>query len=218
MCHSPRPGPCCEDDRVSNAERPSLRERKKEQVRRQFQRIALELFDERGFEDVTVDDIADRAEISRSTFFRYFPTKEDVLIGRADEHLVELRDAFVARPTDEPVLRSLRLSIQALAASYEDDRPDFVAMRHISRDHPSILARGLEHQAVWEEAFAELLAERLGSDASTDLRPKVIASAVMAAIRVALNEWLDSDTRTDLHEILGEAFDVLGDGLGSALR
>lgn len=195
---------------MSNADRPSLRERKKEQVRRQFQRTALELFDEQGFENVTVDDIAERAEISRSTFFRYFPTKEDVLIRRADEHLVELRDAFVARPSDEPVLLSLRAAIQALAASYEDDRADFVAMRRISRDHPSVLARGLEHQAAWEEAFAVLLAERLDADASTDLRPRVIAGAVMAAIRVSLNEWLDADVRTDLHEILGEAFDVLG--------
>lgn len=196
----------------------SLRERKKEQVRRQFQRIALELFDERGFEQVTVDDIAERAEISRSTFFRYFPTKEDVLIGRADEHLEELRDAFVARTADEPVLRSLRHSLEALAASYQADRADFVAMRRIAQDHPSILARGLEHQAAWEATFADLLADRLQGAAEPDLRARVVAGAVMAAIRVAVDEWLAEDGSQDLQALIGEAFDVLGDGLVRALR
>ncbi|MCO8126590.1 TetR family transcriptional regulator [Acidimicrobiia bacterium EGI L10123] len=196
----------------------SLRERKKQQVRRRFQRIALELFDERGFEHVTVDDIAERAEISRSTFFRYFPTKEDVLIGRADEHLEELRDAFVARAPDEPVLRSLRHSLEALAASYEAERSDFVAMRRIAQDHPSILARGLEHQAVWEETFAELLADRLQDTTGPGLHSRVVAGAVMAAIRVAIDEWLAEDGSRDLQALIGEAFEVLGDGLFRALR
>ena len=196
----------------------SLRERKKQQVRRRFQRIALELFDERGFEHVTVDDIAERAEISRSTFFRYFPTKEDVLIGRADEHLQELRDAFVARTPDEPVLRSLRHSLEALAESYQADRDDFVAMRRIAEDHPSILARGLEHQAVWEDTFADLLAHRLQDGDGPDLRSRVVAGAVMAAIRVAIDEWLAEEGSQDLQALIGEAFDVLGDGLIQALR
>ncbi len=203
---------------MSDSGKVSLRERKKQQVRRRFQRIALELFDERGFEHVTVDDIAERAEISRSTFFRYFPTKEDVLIGRADEHLEELRDAFVARAPDEPVLRSLRHSLEALAASYEAERSDFVAMRRIAQDHPSILARGLEHQAAWEETFAELLADRLLDTAGPGLRSRVVAGAVMAAIRVAIDEWLAEDGRRDLQALIGEAFEVLGDGLVQALR
>jgi len=203
---------------VSDSGKVSLRERKKQQVRRRFQRIALELFDERGFEHVTVDDIAERAEISRSTFFRYFPTKEDVLIGRADEHLDELRDAFVARAPDEPVLRSLRHSLEALAASYEAERSDFVAMRRIAEDHPSILARGLEHQAAWEETFAELLADRLQDTAGPGLRSRVVAGAVMAAVRVAIDEWLAEGGSRDLQALIGEAFEVLDDGLVQALR
>ena len=203
---------------MSDSGKVSLRERKKQQVRRRFQRIALELFDERGFEHVTVDDIAERAEISRSTFFRYFPTKEDVLIGRADEHLDELRDAFVARAPDEPVLRSLRHSLEALAASYEAERSDFVAMRRIAEDHPSILARGLEHQAAWEETFAELLADRLQDTAGPGLRSRVVAGAVMAAVRVAIDEWLAEGGSRDLQALIGEAFEVLDDGLVQALR
>lgn len=197
---------------------PSLRERKKQQVRRRCQRVALELFEERGFEQVTVDDIADRAEISRSTFFRYFPTKEDVLIGRADERLDELRDAFVARPSEEPVLRSLRHALEALAESYEADRSDFVAMRRISADHPSIMARGLEHQAAWEQTFADLLADRLPGPAGSGLRARVVAGAVMAAVRVAVDEWLADDGDEDLRVLIGEAFDVLGDGFVRTLR
>ncbi|MDZ7675600.1 MAG: TetR family transcriptional regulator [Acidimicrobiales bacterium] len=194
---------------------PSLRERKKERTRLEFQRIALQLFDQYGFEHVTVDDIAERAEISRSTFFRYFPTKEDVLVGRGDEPLAELRDAFVARPDDEPVLRSLRHAVQALAVGYEDQRGDFVAIRRITRDHPSLLARGLEHQAQWEETFAELLGRRMGSGADASLRDRVVAGAVIAAIRVALDEWLeDRDERRSLETTIGEALDVLGEGLG----
>ena len=203
---------------MSAGEQRSLRERKKERTRREFQQIALELFEERGFEDVTVDDIAERAEISRSTFFRYFPTKEDVLIGQTDEHLAELRDEFVRRPADEPVLRSLRHAVGALAESYERGRRELTAIRRIAEAHPSVLARGLEHQATWEEAFAELLAERMAGGTSTDLRARVVAAAVMACIRVALDEWSETDTGRDLDELLGDAFDVLGEGLGSALE
>lgn len=198
---------------------PSLRERKKERTRLEFQRIALELFDEHGFEHVTVDDIAERAEISRSTFFRYFPTKEDVLVGRGDEPLAELRDAFVARPEEEPVLRSLRHAVQALAVGYEDQRADFVAIRRITRDHPSLLARGLEHQAQWEDTFAELLGRRMGVEPDGPLRARVVAGAIIAAIRVALDEWLeDPAERRSLETTIGEALDILGEGLGPLSR
>ncbi|MDY7099663.1 MAG: TetR family transcriptional regulator [Actinomycetota bacterium] len=193
---------------------PTLRERKKREARRRFQRTALALFEERGFEDVTVDDIAERADMSRSTFFRYFPTKEDVLVGRGDEQLDELRVALEARPADEPILRALRHAVQAMVAGYEDEVTDFVAMRRIARAHPPIIARGLEHQVEWEEGFAELLIERAGRPMDP-FRARIVAGGVMAALRIAIDEWLDGEGRTDLAHLMDQAFDVLDEGLGA---
>lgn len=196
---------------------PSLRDRKKQRTHRVLQDVALRLFAERGFDEVTVDDIVERAEVSRSTFFRYFPTKEDVVVDRAGDQLGQLRETFARSPADEPVLRSLRIAVQAVAAGYEGQRSAFVTMRRIARDHPSITARGLEHQAVVEATLADLLAERMPPGPDIDLRAKVVAGAVMSAIRVALDQWMDSDRPANLQDLLGDTFDVLGEGLGSAL-
>lgn len=194
---------------------PSLRDRKKRQTHELLQAIALELFDARGFDDVTVDEIAECADVSRSTFFRYFPTKEDVLVGRATERLEELRAAFAGREADEPVLRTLRWALQALADGYEHRRHEFVVLRRIAEQHPGVRARALEHQSVLEGAFATLLAERLGGADPTGLRARVTAGAVMAAVRVAVDEWIEEGG--DLRPLLDATFDVLDEGLGSSL-
>src|SRR6478752_210367 len=90
-----------------------LRERKKEKTRTQLMSIALELFDERGFDEVTVDDIVSAAEVSHRTFYRYFPSKEDVLLGLDQQRIDHFADELRARPTDEPILTSIRRAMVA---------------------------------------------------------------------------------------------------------
>src|SRR5690606_8707465 len=89
-----------------DTERPGLRERKKERVREQIRQAALDLFDQRDLDSVTVDEIAERAEVSKSTLFRYFETKEDLVFANSRAYGDTLLAAFAERPSDESVLRS----------------------------------------------------------------------------------------------------------------
>lgn len=196
---------------------PTLRERKKQRTREQLQHVALELFAERGFDQVTADEIAERAEVSRSTFFRYFRTKEEVLLGRADELLAELDQSLADRPREEPLSQSVRRALQAMAAAYEDRRVEVLAILEVASSHPDVLARALEHQAAWEASFAAQLAERMGGGGGAERRARVVAGAVMAGVRVAVEEWTDAGGRLDLLAVLDEVLDVLDAGLAATL-
>ncbi|HEY5424593.1 MAG TPA: TetR family transcriptional regulator, partial [Ilumatobacteraceae bacterium] len=96
-----------------------LRQRKKESSRRAIEDAAWELFAERGYEETSVNDIAERADVAPRTFFRYFPTKEAVLYPQFDELLQSVRDEFHRRPADEPVIASLFESLGTLSGSLE---------------------------------------------------------------------------------------------------
>ena len=96
-----------------------LRQRKKESSRRAIEDAAWELFAEQGYEETSVNDIAERADVAPRTFFRYFPTKEAVLYPQFDELLQSLRDEFHRRPADEPVISSLFESLGTLSGSLE---------------------------------------------------------------------------------------------------
>src|SRR5438105_94189 len=99
-----------------------LRERKKQRTQRDLRRVALDLFSRHGFDHVTTDDIAAAAEVSKSTFYRYFESKEDVLLGPAAEKLEHMRAALAARPVDEAPLAAVHHALLSLAERYEVER------------------------------------------------------------------------------------------------
>src|SRR5437773_11582051 len=103
--------------------RPGLRERRKRLTAAELEAAALRLFGERGFDAVTVDDIAAEADVCRRTFFRYFASKEDVLLSDHPRRLAELRQGLAARPPEEPVLTALRHTLLELADRDSCHRP-----------------------------------------------------------------------------------------------
>jgi AcrR family transcriptional regulator len=193
--------------------RPGLRERRKQLTAAELEAAAYRLFGERGFDAVTVDDIAAEADVSRRTFFRYFASKEDVLLADHFVQLARLREAMAARPTDEPIVTALRNALLSMTSDFED-RKDMVILRgRLMRDTPSLQARSLVHQKLWEEAMCEMVAERLGVDPVTDLRPGVVSAATLAAMRVAFTNWLVAGCHGDLIKLTAEALDLLDGGL-----
>src|SRR6476659_1783740 len=98
-----------------------LRQRKKESSRRAIEDAAWELFAERGYEETSVNDIAEHADVAPRTFFRYFPTKEAVMYPQFEELLDAVREQFRRRPADEPVLTSLFESFEVLSGSLEGE-------------------------------------------------------------------------------------------------
>ena len=193
--------------------RPGLRERRKRLTAAELEAAAYRLFGERGFDAVTVDDIAAEADVSRRTFFRYFASKEDVLLADHFVQLARLREAIAARPPDEPIVTALRNALLSLTGDF-DDRKEMIILRgRLMRDTPSLQARSLVHQKLWEDAMQEMVAARLGVDPVADLRPGLVSATTLAAMRVAFTNWLAAGCDGDLIKLTTEALDLLDGGL-----
>ena len=193
----------------------SLRERKKLRTRTDLAAAALRLFAERGYDHVTIEDIAAEVEVSPSTFLRYFDRKEDVLFVDAARRADELAAAMTARPANEPVAVALRHALLAFADTLDQDRDLMLAKSRISVEVPSLRARSLESQVQWEAAIAQAIARRLGSDPG-ELRAGVAAAAI-AAVRIATAQWITDGAQQHLRSYLADALDVLDQGLSAAL-
>ena len=198
---------------TGNSPREGLRERNRRRTASDLEQAALRLFTERGYDAVTIDDIAGEAGVSRRTFFRYFATKEDVLFSDQADRLVELRKALAARPSDEPVLTAVREAILSMAGGYEEEHEYLLRRITIMRGTPALLGRALIYQRSWEDALSELVAARLGVDPLTDLRPGVVAGSTMSALRTAITLWLAQQGKPHLPTLAAEALDLIDGGL-----
>jgi AcrR family transcriptional regulator len=198
--------------------RPGLRERRKALTAAELEAAAYRLFGERGFDNVTVDDIAAEADVSRRTFFRYFASKEDVLLADHFVQLARLREAMAARPPDEPIVTALRNAVLSLTSDFEERKEKVIIRARLMRDTPSLQARSLVHQKLWEDAMQEMVADRLGVAPVKDLRPGGVAAAALAAMRVAVTLWLTAGCDGDVIALTTEALDLLDGGLGQLHR
>jgi len=197
---------------VPSRSRPNLRERNHERTRDEIAQHALALFAAHGFDDVTVDEIAASAGISRRTFFRYFDTKDDALLPGDASRLQRLEEALQARPGAEGAFDAVRTAVLELAEDYETSSEEFLQQARLVLATPSVHARSLSHQADWEAVIRTFAAER-ARHAETSLLPQLLAAGCMAALRAALTTWLHDEGRTDLVALVTAALDGLGDGL-----
>lgn len=188
-----------------------LRERKKRQRRRRIEEVALDLFEQRGFGDTTIDDIAEAADIAPRTFFSYFSTKEDVVLADYADRLARIIDRLDVRPIDEPPWSALRSAFASVAADYEAERPALVRRFEIMRVNPSVLARSLQLQVGWEESVTEALRARTND--LDDLDTRLTAAAALAAMRSALGHWMATGHGAPLPTLFTACFDRLGAGL-----
>ncbi|GAA2453146.1 TetR/AcrR family transcriptional regulator [Streptomyces macrosporus] len=190
-----------------------LRERKKLRTRRAIRQAAYRLFAERGYDATPVDRIAEEAEVSPSTVFRYFPTKEDIVLTDEYDPLVE--EELRGRPSDEPPVRAVREALcSVLERVAEEDRDLAEVHRRVRliRDVPAVRARWEEHNAATRRLLTTVLSERTGRPAD-DLELRVVASAALAALAEALFVWAENGMRGSPSEQVGRALDVLERGL-----
>ncbi|MFE5256030.1 TetR family transcriptional regulator [Streptomyces coelicoflavus] len=181
------------------ASRPGLRELKKQRTRDLLLRSALELFTERGYEETTVDDIAEAADVSQRTFFRYFASKEDAAFFVS--RLAESRfvDAVLARPPEEAPLDALRMALaeswNTIGESVEQLVPLELHMRfyRVVESTPALLAAHLRRATELEEEIARVVAAREGLDIDRDPRPRVVVAVFGAVMRVTERIWSARD-------------------------
>jgi AcrR family transcriptional regulator len=170
-----------------------IKARKQQVVRDALSAAAEGLFLARGFDDVTVEEIARSAGVSRRTFFRYYESKEDVMVERSDRLGELLLSELAARPINEPPLLAIR---NALVPAVEAGLADRNLVRYIIRllRETSTLRRAMmERRNRLEERIAALMAQRMGA-ASTDNTPMLLAFVTRALHDTVFNAWYDHET------------------------
>jgi AcrR family transcriptional regulator len=187
-------------------------------ARQRLSDVAIDLFAERGFEAVTIEQIAERAGISARSVHRYFAAKEDMVIGLFEANGEFVRDALLDRPVDESVLTSLHAAYAALIERGPQRARDKLAMRLLSST-PSLRARNVEKHLVWADLLTPIVAERLDG-ADVLLRARVLVQASLSAFQLALMAWADDLHERPISELLRITFcdlrKLAGDGPESA--
>lgn len=180
---------------LSDASSVSLRERKKAKTRRLIREHAMRLFREQGYARTTVDQIAEAAEVSPSTFFRYFPTKEDIVLADdADPLMIE---AFRAQPAEYGPIEALRRAMKEVVSQMpEEDWASEIERQKLAMSIPELRAKLFDEYSRTIEMITEPLAERVGRSPD-DPKVRNVAGAV---IGIAWAAWLmaQDDPQRDL--------------------
>jgi AcrR family transcriptional regulator len=179
-----------------------LRERKKIKLRRTIQAEALRLFETQGYEQTTVEQIAEAAETSTTTFYRYFPTKEDVVIDDDYDPIIEA--TIASRPAGEALSDTVRAAAAAVAAATETDQDNNLARLGLVGSSPALDARyaGEERRSI--DLIARLLADRTGLTAG-DYQVQLAAAAVIAVLFTASRRWAADRGAVSLRTLVEQA-------------
>ncbi|TLF59996.1 TetR family transcriptional regulator [Nonomuraea sp. KC401] len=165
-----------------------LRERKKEKTRLAILDAALDLFLEQGYESTTVEQIAGAVDISPRTFFRYFTSKDHLVLWFHDHGEGLMMETMRSRPQDEPPFTALMHAVRAVLSdmegSTEDEHRRFLKLRRVLDENPQLIGQSVARGAGTERRLAELVAARRGADADSDQLSHLIVAFAMSAMRV----------------------------------
>lgn len=172
----------------------------------------MTLFENDGFEETTIADIADAAGISARTFYAYFDSKDDLVLADYSARLDRIIDHLDNRPSDESPWSAVRSAFEAVSRDYEEHSDWLLRRLRIMATTPSVFVRNLELQAGWESTLSVHLAQRMDAH-SDDLEPRLLAATALAAMRSSMQQWLAGSRDVALPNLVLEAFDRLGRGL-----
>jgi TetR/AcrR family transcriptional regulator, regulator of mycofactocin system len=172
--------------------------------------VALELFSARGFDDVSVDDVAHAAGIARRTLFRYYPSKNAIPWGEFDAHLDRMRDLLASVGSDVPIGQALRTALLAFNTFGESETARHRVRMLVILRTTELQAYSMTMYAGWRAVIASFVAQRCGAK-HDDLVPQTVAWTMLAVALSAYEHWL-ADESVSLTQALGDAFDVVGPG------
>jgi len=188
-----------------------LRERKKAKTRRSIQEHALRLIAEHGYDGTTVEQIAEAAEVSPSTFFRYFPTKEDVILR--DDYDPILVEALLRQPPELAPIPALRAALrEVFGRVYAEARDELYRRTRLQMDVPALRARLMQQQLETFQTFAGAMAARTGRE-PTDPDVRAFAGAFMGVAMAAVMQWMESGGKDELPDLIDAALARLENGL-----
>ena len=200
------------DTELSAHPSPGRRDRKKQQTRAALTAAALRLVDERGLDRVTVEDISEAADVSPRTFFNYFATKDDAVIGDQITDGATLPDRLRAVDPRVGVLDAILRVLAPAIEQIQADRDLWLMRMRVIADNPTLLPTLFARGMTAEQEFIAALAERTGLTAD-DAFPPLVAAVTSAAFRTAMIRWAAADDARELAGFVDEAFGMLAAGL-----
>ncbi|WP_127509418.1 TetR/AcrR family transcriptional regulator [Actinoplanes solisilvae] len=180
-------------------------------MRAEVSAIATRLFAEQGCDNTTVEQIAAEAGLSRTTFFRYFGTKEDAVLTCLDDLGPGLAAALSDRPADEHPWTSLRRAFDVITGLNGDAPGKSLAFHRLVEENPTMRTRHREKQQGWEELLVPLVAARLGGDVppGRDPGPRALVASAVACLNVSMQTWVSCDGAVSRDALLDRAMSVL---------
>jgi TetR/AcrR family transcriptional regulator, regulator of mycofactocin system len=175
--------------------------------------VAIDLFAARGFDEVSVDDVAHAAGIARRTLFRYFPSKNALPWGDFDAHLERMRDLLADLDPAVPIEDALRTALLAFNSFDEAETARHRQRMRVILETAELQAYSMTMYAGWRAVVAAFVEQRLGAKAG-DLVPQTVAWTMLGVALSAYEHWL-ADESVSLADALGDAFDTVSDGLGA---
>ncbi|MER6162901.1 TetR family transcriptional regulator [Streptomyces sp. NPDC001868] len=195
------------------ADRPQLglRERKKIKTREAIRTATYALVREQGYDATTIEQIADRAEVSPSTVFRYFPTKEDIVL--TDEYDPILLEELRARPADEPWPDAIRhVMREAVRTGVEEDMEVARLRTHLMVQIPAVRSRMMESMSVTGRMLCTAIAERTGRDPES-LEVRVYAMSLIGGLMETSLYWAENNHQDDFAALVDRTLITLQHGL-----
>jgi AcrR family transcriptional regulator len=192
---------------------PGRRDRKKAETRLALRSAAVRLALEHGYEQLTVEAITDAADVSVRTFFNYFASKDEALLGPDPAEIEAMVGALLARPADESPLTALGAVFDGMADAFAEKQDLWRDRMQVVRENPELWPRLFAGFATFERSMARAVAARTGSNPDDDLYPGIVAAAVVGTIRVTIAHWRAQVGTASLQEGFASAFALLAAGL-----
>jgi AcrR family transcriptional regulator len=188
-----------------------VRERTRRAVRDELAQLAKDLFVEKGYDETTIDDLAAAAGMSKRTFFRYFASKEELVMGKYEILGEQLAEDLAARPADEPIWASLRQVFGRVVESFGSEArgATTVAMENIVREHPALNASYLERVSRMQELLLDEARTRTGWTDPADPRTAAIVGAAFSCLLAAWDTWLTTNQTQPFGDLLDQAMDAI---------
>jgi AcrR family transcriptional regulator len=212
----PEPGPV--QPGRADERRDDRRERKKQRTRDALIQAAMDLFAAKGYERTAVHEITDAVDVSERTFFRYFASKEDLVLSFVRDGLTGFAEALMARPAEEDPLTAARNAFQDSLRGLPDSTepvPSYFSVVGLIESTPALLAAYLRSVHDHDDELTQVLAEREGVDPATDRRPRVLAAVIGALVFLANQDWRAGDDQSP--EAMSAAFGAYADQVIPAL-
>ncbi|WP_146341320.1 TetR/AcrR family transcriptional regulator [Nesterenkonia sp. NBAIMH1] len=190
-----------------------LREMKKQMTRKTIADAALKLTEERGLDEVTIDDIAREAFVSPRTISNYFATKEEAVLGAFNLGVEQVIDDFATRSPEGPPLQRLCTLMRDYARENPAQLRQAAQVTALEAENPSLRRFRIERELELIELLAHRLAACTGTDPKTDLYPGLVALAAISAVNMSLAMWARRELPDEqLPELIQDAFNIVSDG------